>query len=111
MDCKIIEEHFGSKWFLPIFEEICFGTFTGFNDFLKKSGTTPRILSKQLKEMEESKIIQRIENNKKTLYSITKKGEELKKVIDTIKMWNIKWGDAEDSCLISSCATCPKFKI
>src|SRR3989338_10310988 len=98
MNCEVIENHFGSKWFLPVFQEIFIGKFTGFNDFLKKSGTTPRILSKQLKEMEEEGIIQKVEG-KKTLYKITKKGEELKQIIDNTKKFNIKWGNSTESCL------------
>ena len=109
MPCKIIDEQFGSKWFLPIFKEIVLGQFTGFNDFLKKSGTTPRILSKQLKDMETEKIIKRVESNRKTLYTTTQKGEELKHLIDKIKLWNIKWGNVQDSCLNSSCINCPNF--
>ncbi len=109
MECKVIDNHFGSKWFLPVFQEIYLGKFTGFNDFLKKSGTTPRILSKQLKEMESEGIIKRGEG-KKTLYSITKKGEELKQLIDTTKKFNIKWGHVSDSCIAASCVGCEKFK-
>ena len=109
MKCKIIQNHFGSKWFLPVFQEISLGKFTGFNDFLKKSGTTPRILSKQLKQMEEEGIIKRVEG-KKTLYSITKKGEELKQLIDNAKKFNIKWENVPDACTNSSCVTCSNFK-
>ena len=109
MECKVIDNHFGSKWSLPIFQEILLGKFTGFNDFLKKSGTTPRILSKQLKQMEEEGIIQKVEG-KKTLYIVTKKGEELKALIDKVKTFNIKWGNVQDSCLANSCLNCSKFK-
>src|SRR3989338_6622884 len=110
MNCEVIENHFGSKWFLPVFQEICLGKFTGFNDFLKKSGTTPRILSKQLKDMEIDGFIERGEG-KKTIYTVTKKGKELKQVIDTVKAANIKWENVQNNCTNSSCVNCPKFKL
>ncbi len=101
--------HFlGKKWSLVLLEEIRLGKFLGFNQVIKKAGMTPRILSSQLKEMEELGLINKLPSGK-TSYQLTTKGLEFIKIIGEIKKFNIKWGNGEDGCLERSCLDCDKF--
>jgi DNA-binding HxlR family transcriptional regulator len=117
MVCAVVKTSkiVGRKWSIPIFEEIVLGKFDGFNSFLSKSGgdITPRILSRQLKELEEEGIIKKVSQKKDrqtiTRYVVTPKGREIHNLIIDIKKWNIKWNKTPEVCLSTSCADCKAY--
>lgn len=117
MSCPVIQINniIGKKWVTPIIEEIALGKFYGFNKFLKKADVTPRILSRQMKELEEAGIVEKryhVQNNRKiTEYILTKKGAEFHKVIVKAKKWNIKWNNIQKLCLHTPCTECVQYKI
>ena len=89
MICPVlnINHILGRKWAIILLNEINLNKFKGFNQFIKKSKMTPRTLSKQLKELEETNLIEKKDDN----YFLTVKGKELIKITDKIKEWNIKY--------------------
>ena len=111
MGCQTLDyaHLIGKKWTVVLFEEIFLGKFDGFNSVLKKSGLTPKILSSQLKEMEAAGFIVR-GKSKKTVYSITEKGKDFRKIVSEIKGFNAKW-DKEDECTDKSCLECGKLDV
>lgn len=108
MKCSVLESiHvIGKKWAVPILLELNKERFSGFYKFVLKTGITPRILSKQLRELTELGLIRKTDNNN---YYITQKGKELCKIIDEIKKWNIKWNNVHEACLHKSCIDCGYF--
>jgi len=115
MTCPVIESchTIGKKWSIPIIEEIAFSKF-GFNRFLTQSNLTPRILSIQLKELEDAGMIKKRfykrANRKVAEYVLTQKGLELHDIITKIKLWNMKWSKVPDFCLSTPCTECPKYR-
>lgn len=116
MTCPVIESShiIGKKWSIPIIEEIALDKFDGFNKFLNKSkNITPRILSKQLKELEKTGLIKKENynhsNRNVTKYILTQKGLELHKLIIKLKKWNVKWEHVHESCTQTACTECPKY--
>ncbi len=107
MKCDILDYSniIGKKWGFVIFEEIALGKFNGFNQILKKSGLTPRILSKKLKEMEASELIIKI-NRSPDKYELTDKGEDFREITKQIKLFNKKWQGIKSDCLNTSCLEC-----
>ena len=116
MSCPVIESSriIGKKWSIPIVQEIALGKFCGFNRFMSKAGNiTPRILSKQLKELEDAGLIKKItkrhSNSQLTEYALTKKGLEFHKIIRELKKWSRKWDNTPENCLKIVCTECPKY--
>ena len=81
------------KWKLPIMFSLMFDNLR-FNEMEREiKGITPKMLAKELKELETNKLIQRtrIANREDIIqYSITPYGRTLKKIIVEIEMWGIK---------------------
>ncbi len=111
MACPVIQSShiIGRKWSIPLIEEIALNDFNGFNNFLEKSKITPRILSMQLKELENTGVIKKKNSNAKTKYVLTEKGHELHNIITEIKRWNLRWGDVPESCLSTPCTECSMY--
>jgi DNA-binding HxlR family transcriptional regulator len=117
MSCRVfaISNVIGKKWTLPIVEEIALRRFYGFNRFLARAESiTPRILSKQMKELEKGglveKRIHRRDNCNVTEYVLTRKGAEFHRLIIEIKKWNVKWNKVPDFCLRTTCTECPNYR-
>ena len=104
MSCPVfLASHIlGKRWSIAVLNEFRLSQFSGFNKFVKKTGITPRTLSKQLKELEKERLIQK----EKEDYFLTKKGKELCKVIDKLKVWNVKWNNVPKECLEKECTGC-----
>lgn len=82
----------GGKWKLPIVFALSFGEMRYKDIEEAVEGISPRMLSKELKELEMNKIVNRMEdpNSKyKVLYSLTDHGESLKPVFENLKEWGI----------------------
>lgn len=116
MRCEVIKttHMIGRKWFIPVLEEIALGKFDGFNDFLTRAKTiTPRILSRQLKELEQEGFIKKKaykkEHNEITKYKLTEKGRELHKIIVDVKKFNVRCGNIPSWCMGMSCTECGKL--
>lgn len=112
MQCPVLNSThmIGKKWSLPILEEIAFGNFHSFNGFIKKSGSiTPRVLSNQLKELENAGLVKK-KNGIMATYILTDKGIELHKLIAKMKKWDMKWNNAHVSCAQTPCTSCPNFR-
>lgn len=55
-----------------------------------------KVLTEQLKELVEDKIVQREEFNEmppRVVYSLTEKGLELLKILNTLTLWNLKYNE------------------
>ncbi len=96
----------GKKWTVVLLEEIALGKFDGFNNILKKSGLSPKILSIYLKEMVSIGLIEKAKS-RKTIYCITEKGKDFRNIVYQIKSFNKKWGSV--SCENKSCLECKQF--
>ncbi|HLD41719.1 MAG TPA: helix-turn-helix domain-containing protein [archaeon] len=109
MICSVLDlAHFlGKRWPIILLEEIALGKFVGFNDTLKRADITPKTLSNQLKEMENIGIVKK-NGSEETLYTLTEKGIEFRKIVQEIKKFNIKWGDIKEDCSDKSCLECEK---
>ncbi|MCX6815920.1 MAG: helix-turn-helix domain-containing protein [Candidatus Aenigmarchaeota archaeon] len=113
MVCPVVKlsKIMGRKWSIPVFEEIAFEKFNGFNSFISRfPNITPRILSRQLKEMEDEDLIKKTfvkkQNQNITKYMLTAKGKEMQKIILEIKKWNMRWNKTSDTCLHTACSEC-----
>lgn len=66
-----------------------------FNDLIKElDGISPKILTKQLKEMENDGLIVRMvfpENPPKVLYSLSHRGNSLIPIIQSLADWGLKY--------------------
>ena len=88
-------EEIGSKWKPIILYRVSKG-INRFSTLLKNiEGINKQMLSKQLKELEKSKILERkmfAEIPPRVEYSLTAKGKSLMPVVHAMK----KWGDRKD---------------
>ena len=109
MQCSVLESAhlLGKKWSVPILLEMRAGKFEGFYGFSMRSKVTPRTLSKQLKELEKDGLIKKTDSGK---YDLGEKGEELCKIIDELKKWNVKWNNIHPTCLDKTCVGCRYFE-
>ena len=83
------------KWALPLICQFMSRKTHRFRDLLKKlNGISSRTLTGRLREFEEAGILSRkmyYEIPPKVEYSLTKKGEELSKIMGKIENLAIKW--------------------
>lgn len=107
-DCAALEitHLIGKKWSIALLTDIRAKKFESFYGFSKKTGITPRMLSGELKELKKAGLVKK---DAKEKYALTKKGEELCKLIDGIKEWGIKWEHLPKDCLSRTCSECKKF--
>lgn len=81
------------KWKLPIMFALMFDDLR-FNEMEREiKGITPKMLAKELKELETNQLVCKKPAGKKTdivEYTITPYGRTLKKLIVEIEMWGIK---------------------
>ena len=84
------------KWKLPIIFALMFDDLR-FNEMAREiKGITPKMLAKELKELEANQLIKRVPIGKKgeiIEYSITTYGRSLKRIIVEIERWGIKHRD------------------
>lgn len=81
------------KWKMPIIGSLMFGE-KRFSDLAREiPKITPRMLSKELKELELNGILYRktLPSNKSIVfYQLTKSGEMLKEVLDSMVKWGLE---------------------
>ena len=90
---EIVFEHLGKKWAINIIRDLFFERRT-FTDFLQANPKlSTRILSLRLKELEEIGFIKKIIVSKTPLkaeYYLTKKGQNLNKVLYELSIYTYK---------------------
>ncbi|MFA5796605.1 MAG: helix-turn-helix domain-containing protein [Candidatus Woesearchaeota archaeon] len=71
---------------------------------------TPKLLSLRLKELEKNGLItKKIDATTfpvKSIYKLTKAGEEFIDVIKSLKKWSLKWHVKSDHCKSTECKYC-----
>ena len=78
------------KWKLPIIASLFRGN-ARFKDLLTKiERITPRMLSKELKELEINGIVERLETNSLIEYKLTDSGKNMISIIDAMISWGQK---------------------
>ena len=96
----------GSKWTVTILKELKLYGVIHFNELLRKiNGLTPKLLSKRLKELEQSSIVSREESGNVVNYKMTERGIDVQKLLDSIIRVHSEWGDMPD-CRNVSCTDC-----
>ncbi|MBI4080418.1 MAG: helix-turn-helix transcriptional regulator [Candidatus Levybacteria bacterium] len=85
----------GSKWTILILRELCENK-KRFNELQRSlQGISPKTLSLRLKELEEEGIVQKkifAEVPLHVEYSLTRKGQSLRDIIDKMREWGEKVG-------------------
>lgn len=80
------------KWKLPIILALTFHN-RGFRELEREVvGITPRMLSKELKHLEENQLVDRTVHDSKPVrveYSLTEHGRTLKSVITSLRDWGL----------------------
>ena len=104
----------GRKWTIVILQEILLNGNKGFNAVSRRMKLiSPKILSARLKELENSQIIEKkmttVNGRVKPQYRLTQKGKELYSVIESLKMWNIKWPVKGLECSSRECVNCSLY--
>lgn len=96
----------GGKWTLDIIKNIYFG-YDRFNDFLEQNPKlSNKVLSEKLKTLEENDLIKKeilSESPLITKYSLTKKSEDLNRILFFINEFSYKYFNL-------NCRTCEKTK-
>lgn len=91
-------EILGSRWTIVLLRELCAGS-TRFNDLRRGvPRMSPALLSKRLKELEASGVIEKrlVRKNPDTFeYILTPAGIELKAVVTAIGAWGHRWVETE----------------
>lgn len=81
---KIIKK----QWTVLILKEFFNQNEMTFNEILKKIDyLSNKVLAERLKELIEEQVIVKKDINYKTIYSLTKIGESLKPVLDSLDKW------------------------
>ena len=96
-DCPVCSslDVWGDKWSLLIIRDLMVAKECTYGDFLKSpEGIATNILASRLKELEENKIIEKLdhpESRAKVLYRLTKKGIDLLPTMIEINLWAEKY--------------------
>ena len=113
--CPIFEsaDLIGKKWTIALLQEISANGDRGFNYIFRRLGKiSPKILSRRLREMEISGIIERdISRNKapaRAKYKVTEKGAELQKIIGQLRKWQIRYSKEKFECS-QDCVSCQMY--
>lgn len=89
----------GKKWNGLIIETLLNGPKRFKDITVSIDGVSDRVLAERLKELEAENLIKRPEgqeNNPRGGYCLTKKGQDLRSIMDTVHDWSDKWIDIED---------------
>ena len=79
----------GGKWKIPILMSLTFGE-KRFKELTREVGVTPKMLSKELKELELNQLVTRtvIDSTPVTvIYSLSEYGNSIYPVVDALKNW------------------------
>ena len=100
----------GKRWSTLILLELCKGK-KRYNE-IKKSleDITPKILSLRLKELEKEGIVKKSIDSRKIpvscTYQLTTSGEDFIKVIESMKLWALRWRVKNEICQKRECKDC-----
>jgi len=103
----------GKKWTIALLQEISVNGDKGFNHIFRRlRKISPKILSRRLREMEISGVIERnISKNEapaRAKYTLTDKGAELRKIIGKLRDWQIKYSKEKFDCS-QECVSCQLY--
>ena len=96
-DCPVCSslDAWGDKWSLLIIRDLMSAKECTYGDLLKSpEGIATNILASRLKELEENKIIEKLDHpdsKAKVLYRLTKKGIDLLPLMVEINLWAEKY--------------------
>ena len=104
----------GKKWTMLILLELYKGE-SGARRYseLKNSlpDITPKMLSMRLKELEKEGLIKKAVDTSelpvKSIYSLTRSGEDFINIIKGIKKWTLRWKLKNKLCENADCGNCP----
>ena len=96
----------GKKFSMTLLSEIRENKNTHFNQLLRNSKTTPKLLSIRLKELEKNGFIKK---NPKNNYIITPKGKDFFEIVETAKKFAAKWNKFPHASLEAKCSECGLF--
>ena len=102
----------GKKWTIPLIQQIYLNQNNGFNFLKGRMDISSKILSTRLKELETEGLVERRLKEKQSKgveYSLTKKGIELKEIIDNLKDWTMKYSHEKRDCRDIECIKCDLF--
>ncbi len=105
----------GKKWTVVLMQEIRLNGDKGFNAISRRMGKiSPKLLSQRLKDLEDAGVIKKETSDGKaplrTSYRLTKKGEELNRIIADLKKWNVKYHNRSDlDCFKKDCVKCALY--
>lgn len=96
MNCSIARalDQIGEWWSLLIVRECMLGT-TRFDQFQERLGIARNILTNRLKRLMDVGILEKValgDNERRSGYRLTAKGEELFPVLVALLQWGDKWG-------------------
>ena len=93
----------GDKWSLLIIRDLIFNKKSTFGDFLKSGeGIATNILTSRLVMLEENGFIEKLEdakNKKVPIYTLTRKGRDLKPILVEVYSWTGKYFPISSSLL------------
>lgn len=85
----------GDKWSLLIIRDLMFAKKCTYGDFLKSpEKIATNILASRLESLEKNKIIEKVnhsDNNKRTPYTLTRKGIDMLPILVEIQLWAAKY--------------------
>ena len=90
-------EVIGEKWTMLVLRELLLGT-TRFSDFQRSlSRMSPTLLTKRLRQLEESGILirKRLSGQKGYEYRLTEAGKELSPLIEVLAVWGMRWARSQ----------------
>lgn len=103
----------GKKWTLVLLEEISRHGNKGFNElFRQMKKISPKLLAERLQTLEKQGVVSRtlVENSPlRTSYHLTKKGEDLYKIVRLLKQWNTQYSSLESPCEQNICVECEQY--
>lgn len=113
-ECSIVftMKILGMKWMVPIIAEFLIDGPQSFTDLQNKlcgqdsEPITNRVLTDKLNLLTEEKILYKHPtlDKRRSVYSLTEKGEDFHPVFQTMKAWGIKWGGIrQKKCKSYSC--------
>jgi DNA-binding HxlR family transcriptional regulator len=90
----------GDKWSLLIIRDMLYLGKSTYNEFLSsREGISTNILNDRLIKLTEDGFISYTGTAKRKKYELTKKGKDLKPVLESIALFGIKYSDADKDFL------------
>ena len=98
----------GKRWSILLIEELAFNPGIGFKELTESAkGISPKILTQRLREMGALGLVDREGGRGGAVhYRLTARGKDLRKGIDILKDFSIKWDSLGQACKTTRCSEC-----